>query len=159
MYVGVCVCGGGVVGEVTQEGRGESMGKCPVDSLLTELRDTQRCLSETFRGKKKKENTLFYLPIHPCRLTSESSGFQAVSKVLRCWEGACVLETRGRALSPLGPTPTDSVHMVCLCHWPWYGACVPSSWKAMIPVCFQSFWGPHTPLLPPCHTPPRQTLE
>ena len=29
-------------GDVTQEGRGENMGKCPVDSLLTELRDTQR---------------------------------------------------------------------------------------------------------------------
>ena len=60
MYVGVCVWGGGdVAGEVTQEGIGESMGKCPVDSLLTELRDTQRCLSETFRGKKKKKIPYF----------------------------------------------------------------------------------------------------
>lgn len=48
------------------------MGKCSVDSLLTEPRDTRRCLSETFREKNKKT------PYFTC-LTSKSSGSQAVS--------------------------------------------------------------------------------
>lgn len=49
---------GGLGGKWHRKEEGKIMGKCPVDSLLTELRDTQRCLSETFREKKKKQKHL-----------------------------------------------------------------------------------------------------
>ena len=58
MWEFVCV-GGGLWGKWHRKEEGKSMGKCPVDSLLTELRDTQM-FKWNFQGKKKKERTAYF---------------------------------------------------------------------------------------------------
>lgn len=149
---------GGLGGKWHRKEEGKIMGKCPVDSLLTELRDTQRCLSETFREKKKKKTPYFTCLFIPAvwllslLVSRLFHKYWGVEKLYVFWK-----QEEGPS-GPWSPLPV-SVHMVCLCHWPWYGACVPSSWKAMIPVCLQSFWGPHLPSCPHAIPHPCQTLE
>lgn len=145
---------GGLGGKWHRKEEGKIMGKCPVDSLLTKLRDTQRCLSETFRGKKKKRKH-FILPAYSSLLFDFwvfwFPGCFISTEVLR----SCMCSGNKRK-GPLAP----GAHSHRLCP---YGLSMPLTlvWglcpiimKSNDPCVFSVLLGTTPPLLPPCHTAP-----